>query len=633
MQRPVFAALGITLGITLGGGAAAAADPAVAAAARARGLDPARLATQHRVSVDLPLTGLRFERAKVRNLGTQRLLDVAWDESGSPVDAEALLRAERDARIALRGRMSDALADRVAAAAPGERLQVALWLRADPISDAPSSAAMREWTAARAHDERAFRIAELRTVAEDAQRGIDARIRGGGGELRYASTLAPLIYAELPAAALAELARDSAVDWVYDAWHQGADELNIQSCAVNVDPEVWDYGLTGAGVIVAHVEDSRADRDNICLECDAGANKPTHSNVDQHSTACTGMMVSAHATYKGIAHGACFYSANGGSYSDSDMAGAIDAGAANADLQSHSWGTGGTGQLNEHDRHLDYVIRHARHFADDSAGNTGNSNYLTSPGNGFNICTVANFDDENSCDWGDDHVSSTSSGKDPLSPHSDREKPEVAGPGTNIISLKLASPGTCPTGSVGSGTSYSAPIIGGIAALAMEADPALMLWPEALKALLMASGVHNLEGDRRLSELDGTGGVDGSVAATSAVLGRWKAGILSAASFAPDSTFETDVGHVAAGQRLKVVVCWDSNPDAGYATDPLEADIDLDLIDPAGAVVASSSSYDNSYEVVDLDVATTGLYRARLSFRTWLGDSEYVGGAFTVSDP
>ena len=126
--------------------------------------------------------------------------------------------------------------------------------------------------------------------------------------------------------------------------------------------------------------------------------------------------------------------------------------------------------------------------------------------------------------------------------------------------------------------------------------------------------------------------MDGTVAATSAVLGRWKAGVLEAADFS-GGQIEAGIGYVPAGQRLKVVVCWDSNPNAGYTDDPLEADIDLDLIDPFGAVIASSSSYDNSYEVVDVDVTTAGVYKARLGYRTWDGGSEYVAGAWTISTP
>ena len=624
----------LTLSLSLAAGASRPeAEPdAVSVAAHLHALDAARLVSEHEVEVSLPRTGRDFRRAKVRDTETQLLIDVAWDATGRAVDAEQVLRAEAAARRASLGKKTPVLAARLTEAAPDETIPVAIWLHADPISIALPARELPGASDAETRHEKEFRLAELRTTAEEAQREITSRLRMLGGEIRYASALAPLIYVDLPAAAVAEVESDESIDHLYDAWSDNADELDIQSCATNVDPGVWAYGLTGAGVVVAHVEDSRADRDNTCLVCDMGANKPTHINVDQHSTACTGMMVSSNITYKGIAHGACFYSANGGSYSDSDMAGAIDAGAANADLQSHSWGFTTNGQLNEHDRHIDYIVRNARVFADDSAGNSGNSNYLTSPGNGFNICTVANYDDRNTCDGVDDIMSSSSSGRDPISPNGDREKPEVAGPGTNITSLTLASPGTCPTSSVGSGTSYSAPVIGGIAAICMEADPGLKLWPEALKALLMASGVHNIEGDRRLSELDGTGGVDGTVAATSAVAGRWKGGVLEAADFS-GGHLEKAIGHVSAGKRLKVVVCWDSNPNAGYTDDPLEADIDLDLIDPLGAVIASSSSYDNSYEVVDVDVTTAGIYRVRLSYRTWAGESEYVAGAWTISSP
>ncbi len=593
-------------------------------------VEPDQLRVEHRVVLDLPDGPLH--RAKVRDLASGRLHYVDYSLGGEVADADQRARARLRARLGIEGRLSREVAEKLRSADGAERIDLAIWIQGEPGRHSFASTIADDATPAEIRRARESLLAHLRDFAERSQARILPRIAELGGKVRYASPIAPLVHIEIPARAVAGLAEHPAVDHIYSAWEQNQDLLNIQGCTVGVDPHVWDAGFTGAGIVVAHCEDSRADRDNTCLGCDAGANKPTHSNVDQHSTACTGMMVSNDPTFRGMAYEACYYSANGGSYSDSDMSSAIDSGAENSDVTSGSWGGNYSGYLNIHDRHTDYVVRNSRHFVDDAAGNGGNSGYVSSPGKAYNSLSAACGDDRDTCDPGDDIVASLSSGRDPITTHNDRELPELTAPGTDIHSLTTTSSPYCATTSVGSGTSYAAPIIGGIAALAMQAEPALIAWPEATKALLLASGLNNLEGDPRLSDLDGTGQVDASAALTSAVARRWARGVLTANHFT-DGEFEVSIGSVTAGQRLKGVVCWDSNPNGSYSTDPVEADLDLAIVDPSGTVVASSNSYDNTYEVVDFVAGTSGIYRARLSYRTWDGASEYVGGAWTLSSP
>src|SRR5204862_205804 len=72
------------------------------------------------------------------------------------------------------------------------------------------------------------------------------------------------------------------------------------------------------------------------------------------------------------------------------------------------------------------------------------------------------------------------------------------------------------------GTSMAAAMVSGAAALVMERAPWLKGSPEAVRALLIATAVHNLAGDRRLSDKDGTGGLSvdraDEVAAAAAML-------------------------------------------------------------------------------------------------------------------
>jgi subtilisin family serine protease len=222
-------------------------------------------------------------------------------------------------------------------------------------------------------------------------------------------------------------------------------------------------------------------------------------------------------------------------------------------------------------------------------------------------------------------MSSNSCYANPESPHGDREKPEVAAPGTNITTTYCTSSSTC-TGT-GSGTSFAAPHVTGCAALLMQRNPTLQYWPEAVRAVLMASAVENLEGDPTLSDLDGAGGVDCYYAdqILTEARGTMSYGFYAASDFPRSYSF-----NVNAGQTVRVVVAWDSNADSSAwppATDILEADLDLTVYGPSSEFIAGRYSWDNAFEIVEFTAPVTGTYSANISAFRFDGDSEYLGFA------
>jgi subtilisin family serine protease len=167
----------------------------------------------------------------------------------------------------------------------------------------------------------------------------------------------------------------------------------------------------------------------------------------------------------------------------------------------------------EEDVLVDYFVNYARTVVK-SAGNVDDTcDFEVTSGVGFNTITVGNYDDMGSCDWVDDAISPGSCWGDPYSPHGDRQKPEVAAPGTNITTLdeNVTETDTCVL-LESSGTSFSAPHVAGAAALLIARDLAYKEWPELAKATLMATAFNNVEGGRRLSEKDGAGGIDAAAA-------------------------------------------------------------------------------------------------------------------------
>jgi subtilisin family serine protease len=247
-----------------------------------------------------------------------------------------------------------------------------------------------------------------------------------------------------------------------------------------------------------------------------------------------------------------------------------------------------------------------------------------SPGTAFNVITVGNFDDKNSVAWSGDTMNVCSSWRDPTSTNGDREKPEMSAPGTNINTTHTASPWI---GANVTGTSFSSPIVAAAAALLIDRNSTLGSWPEAVKAILMATAVHNIEGSARLSEFDGVGGLVAQYADDVArrVNGNWAGRSYTCTTANP---LNATTMALTAGRRTRVVIVWDNDPAyASYATRP-SADLDLSIRNPAGSVVASSVSYDNTYEIVDFTPSTSGTYTLRITRPRCSLSPRYLGWAW-----
>ncbi len=369
--------------------------------------------------------------------------------------------------------------------------------------------------------------------------------------------------------------------------------------------------------------------------------------MDNHATTTAGMVGSTHGNDRGAAYNASIYSGNGTTYSDPNMAAALDASATNADVLNNSWGPScADGTVNIHGRHADWIVRNQADTVVAAAGNSGltpSCAYVGGVGSGYNTLAVGSFNNNRTGLWVDDGMSGFSSYRDPMGPSESytHSKPEVAAPGEDpstgwsgwqtfgIRSLNMTPPTDCVRGGVGNGTSYASPIVAGLAALCMDRNSNLKGWPEPVKALIMVNAIHNLEGATRLSEYDGAGGISGKKTDTNLKNGKvdWRS--LYESDLA-DSALKYDLGPVSqAGRTVRVVICWDTNPAGDYSTDPLEQDLDLHLLFD-GVVVSSSVSYSNAFEIVEATTtAPVTNVRARISkFRWDTGTSTYLGIAW-----
>jgi hypothetical protein len=92
-----------------------------------------------------------------------------------------------------------------------------------------------------------------------------------------------------------------------------------------------------------------------------------------------------------------------------------------------------------------------------------------------------------------------------------------------------------------------------------------------------------------------------------------------------------------AGQRVRIAISWWATADGppNYTNDKLDFDFDLKVKNPSGVYFtnSTSTSYDNNYELVDLEVSQTGTYTIEV-YNTWQTDpaafANYVGIALVI---
>lgn len=277
-----------------------------------------------------------------------------------------------------------------------------------------------------------------------------------------------------------------------------------------------------------------------------------------------------------------------------------------------------------------------------SAGNTGGS--ITTPGKAWNVITVGAADDDNNADWSDDQMWSDSAYVNPISPHNDREKPEVVAVGTNIVSLGIGD--AVPPPSLG--TSHAAPQVAGLAALLIDRNAGLSSWPEAAKAIIMASATHNITGPTTIvggqGDLrDGAGAINAALADTVAqtrnfsdvdpcTISCWWGLSISNSNF-PVGTDLERVFYAKSGDLIRVAITWWAHADTpsnNYSFDRLDTDLDLRIKGPNNQYISNvnSLSWDNNYEMVEFVAPQTGEYK--IAVRKVRADepSNYLGIAF-----
>ncbi len=432
----------------------------------------------------------------------------------------------------------------------------------------------------------------------------------------------PVVYGRLQVQHVAAAAANPLVDETYYCFPDAYTELDHAQGTMRTTL-VWQGGHTAAG---SPVKTMINDVDQVTL------NNPYlppivriygSNTTGSHASGVAGNIAMNHTTLKGAAYGIPqLYSADGSGDSGAPLSwnAAISNGVSYGNC---SWWNGSKGSIVYLDRYFDYTIRNYSVMMFKSTGNQGTTStpYTTSPGNGFNSTNSGAYNDGNNTNWSDDAMASYSSYWDPAEGH---EKPELANAGDDVDTA-----GTSNFYYGFGGTSSASPLTCGVATLLASRDHNLMAYPEALKAILMASAWHNIEGGVVLSEKDGAGGVHALAADNVVANGNYRTATLTAADFANANNAYDVTFPAAAGNQTRVCGLWFSSANSSYSTDVLNMDLDLLILDPSGNTVASSANALNPFEILKFKPPVTGYYTARFVSQRFDGTSEPFGVAWS----
>jgi hypothetical protein len=394
-------------------------------------------------------------------------------------------------------------------------------------------------------------------------------------------------------------------------------------------------GYNGSGVNVSVTEGERGYAANPYLVWTGFYNGS--APFANHPTAVGGIIKSTAPGFQGLANGVNLYSANGSYSSWVTMTAAMDWGTSTATVLNNSWywDSSNSAVFWEADRRQDYYVRYNYDFVAVAAGNFGNgcggsfSTYVVSPAKGYNVMSVGNYEDNNNLGWAGDAMDTCSSfgnpGSDSAAPTHD--KPEVSAVGASISSTLVSASAliTQSIGGVGSGTSYASPMVAALAADIIQAEPGFADEPERIKSIIMATALHNIEGASRYSNVDGAGGMVG--AAALATVERGHSDDLSISSSTSFPITYTQFAY--KGELVRFVINWQSNPNVSYISDTLPADLDLTAYRADGTTfLGSSSSFDNSFEIVEFIAPASETYVFRISRFSYTGSSSWLGVAW-----
>ena len=576
--------------------------------------------------------GTYVELLKASDRRTGAPVRLAFDETGSRVDADEVLAEMVATRVRRFGKLGETLHQRMRETSDGERLSVAIWAATDEIV-APGDKSPEETIGDEALERLDSRRAEIVRAATERVSAELSRLNVEGER----DELAPVVFARLDKDSIRRLRRSETVAGIFLYDPRGFDDLDDSMAIANSD-DVHATGARGRGTRVAVWERGPDVTTNLDIE----GRFETPGAMSSHSRLVHGVIKNTQSGQpNGHAPDCDLYSAN--SYDLAALRWAVRDERCTVINQSfHREDEQTSDSLSFDDVYKDWLILHSPYpTIIHAAGNGSSTEYVNHKG--YNSIAVANHDDTAG------GLSSSSVSRNPASAHSDRELPEVAANGTGVSAV----------GSTDSGTSFASPATAGVAALLQGEVTLLRSWPEGCRAILLAGATRNVTNSTWWQDVAaGTDAGDGSGAVNAlesyrivqdrrfrnAAASRrgWDVGTLDDDDFDDSgySDFEYKVSVPSwrfGPTRVKAALAWNSKVKEfslfGITiplSSRLEQDLDLKIYDSSGSLVAHSQSWDNSYEIAEFDARRGEEYTIRI--RRWSGSGwTWYGIAWTVT--
>jgi hypothetical protein len=453
----------------------------------------------------------------------------------------------------------------------------------------------------------------------------------------------PAIFATLTAQQIDEIAVDPEVDMVYLAEARTGPAL-LDAGASQRFTSVWNSGINGNGQTIAILEAGNVQRNNNFLSFTPSVRISQVGEIS-HTTNVAACAASSYANGPGSGRGANILSVGTSTLQSDSISGFIWATGSpqSAKIVNNSEAIYTWPAYEPSNRGFDYWARYYLTFVTVAAGNDGS--HVASPATAYNVLAVGSFNNNNTSDWSDDVMSNFSSWQNPVSPNNDREKPEVVAVGENLMGWGWGN----QESNFLPGTSFASPQVAGLGALLLNRNQELTVWPEAMRAIVMASAIHDLDGNPRIvpgtDSRDGAGGIVGDQAIYAAeqrgTLGSaclrscwWGLGTTSI----PLGGNQLVTFSANSGQRVRVAISWwaaADGPTNNYASEALNTNLDLKVKDPTGNYFtnSTSTSQDNNYELVDFTALASGIYTIEIHKNQNSiipNESNYVGVALVI---
>ena len=581
----------------------------------------------------------------------------------------ALMKAEDQAYQSHYGKLDPALYERLQKLGDNDAVTVAVWMAGGPqktLSDLQATAfaaLAAKYPEAKAAMQRSGKPmdvddpklarqieAEYMSILSDEMKIRTQPLVTDLETRKYSVTTydgMPSFSVVLPKSVILELSKREDVSAIYLAEGEAIPALD-SAIPSALAPEVWGRGFEGNGVTIAILEHGNVNPIGSSLHL-SSIKRNANNGIQPHTTHVACDAASFDSTYTGMAPQATILSA-GENGNDQDIVDGlhwaiVDQNAPIVNISENFWGN--PSQINWIDRAFDYLARfsgNGKTIVAASGDNHVHDGTIGSPGTGWNVLTVGAYDDHNTADWSDDTMWSDSSYVNPTSPNSDREKPEVVASGVSITAIVNYALDTSP------GTSHTAPQVAGLAALLINRNYELQAWPEVLRAIIMASATHNIEGptiiDRYHGDLrDGAGAINADEADKVAQVRGDSGSDCNSSCWWSDSISQSDtlfpVGseknmhtfNASTGTLVRVAIAWWANADTqanNYSFDRLDTNLDLKIYNPDGSLKAVSTSYDNNYEMVEFVAMQPGQYQIAIK-KQWMDEfSNYLGTALVM---